>query len=125
MSKKIESTARGSNTPAAAGCADRPGTEQGRAISVQDIADRATLNRATFYLHYGDKTDLLMDTFETLVAGAQPLPPEEAAFSRAGAGFHRRVFQHRRSRRFLPRHAGRGERSRIQRQGALTSKKWA
>jgi AcrR family transcriptional regulator len=28
-------------------------------ISVQEIADQATLNRATFYLHYPDKTALL------------------------------------------------------------------
>jgi AcrR family transcriptional regulator len=25
-------------------------------ISIQEIADEATLNRATFYLHYPDKT---------------------------------------------------------------------
>lgn len=29
------------------------------ALTVQDIADRAGLNRATFYLHYHDKQDLL------------------------------------------------------------------
>lgn len=46
------------------------------AIRVQDIADRATLNRATFYLHYRDKQALLMDAFEELIAHATPLPPE-------------------------------------------------
>jgi AcrR family transcriptional regulator len=42
------------------------------AITVQDIADRATLNRATFYLHYQDKQDLLVkslrDAIDELVA---------------------------------------------------------
>jgi AcrR family transcriptional regulator len=33
-----------------------------RDITVQDIADRATVNRATFYAHYTDKYDLL-DSF--------------------------------------------------------------
>ena len=28
-------------------------------ISIQEIADEATLNRATFYLHYADKNALL------------------------------------------------------------------
>ncbi len=40
------------------------------AVSVQDIADRAGLRRATFYLHYKDKEELLLrtlhDTFEEL-----------------------------------------------------------
>src|ERR1700691_2916180 len=30
-------------------------------ISVQEISDEATLNRATFYLHYPDKNALLQD----------------------------------------------------------------
>jgi len=34
-------------------------------ISVQDIADDATLNRATFYLHYPDKNALLQAMTET------------------------------------------------------------
>lgn len=42
------------------------------ALTVQDIADRATLNRATFYLHYQDKHDLLLkslhDAIDELIA---------------------------------------------------------
>jgi len=42
------------------------------AITVQDITDRAGLNRATFYLHYQDKQDLLVkslrDAIDELVA---------------------------------------------------------
>ena len=34
-------------------------------ITVQDITDRADLNRATFYLHYTSKEDLLGDFLET------------------------------------------------------------
>ena len=33
-----------------------------QALTVQDIADRATVNRATFYAHFEDKYDLL-DSF--------------------------------------------------------------
>ncbi|MBZ0274760.1 MAG: TetR/AcrR family transcriptional regulator [Anaerolineae bacterium] len=33
------------------------------AITIQDITERATLNRATFYLHYRDKDDLLLNGF--------------------------------------------------------------
>jgi AcrR family transcriptional regulator len=38
------------------------------AISVQEITRRATLNRATFYLHYRDKGDLLMQSIEEILA---------------------------------------------------------
>lgn len=34
-------------------------------LSVQEIADEATLNRATFYLHYADKNALLQAMTET------------------------------------------------------------
>jgi AcrR family transcriptional regulator len=37
------------------------------AITVQDIADRATLNRATFYLHYQDKHDLLIKSLRDAI----------------------------------------------------------
>ena len=39
------------------------------AITVQDIADRATLNRATFYLHYQDKHDLLVKSLHDAIDG--------------------------------------------------------
>jgi AcrR family transcriptional regulator len=35
-------------------------------ITIKDITDRATLNRATFYLHYRDKEDLLERGFEEI-----------------------------------------------------------
>jgi AcrR family transcriptional regulator len=47
------------------------------AITIQDITDRATLNRATFYLHYRDKDDLLYQGIhETLdnLHSRQPVP---------------------------------------------------
>lgn len=34
------------------------------AVTVQDITERANLNRATFYLHYRDKDDLLLQSGE-------------------------------------------------------------
>ena len=46
-------------------------------ITVQDITDRATLNRATLYLHYQDKYDLLEDVFHEMIAGLVPLPPPQ------------------------------------------------
>lgn len=33
-------------------------------ITIQDITDRADLNRATFYLHFGSKEELLADSLE-------------------------------------------------------------
>src|SRR5687767_9828388 len=45
-------------------------------VTIQDITERATLNRATFYLHYRDKYELLTDLFETLIGDITPLPPD-------------------------------------------------
>ncbi|MFF2176526.1 TetR/AcrR family transcriptional regulator [Lysinibacillus sp. NPDC058147] len=36
-------------------------------ITVQDITERATINRATFYLHYRDKLDLLYQSSEEIL----------------------------------------------------------
>lgn len=54
------------------------------AITVQDITDRADLNRGTRYLHYRDKQDLLLsssaDVFDELVAQLAPIAPEQLTF---------------------------------------------
>ena len=39
-------------------------------ISVSDIAQRAGVNRTTFYLHYGDKETLLADALDLVAARA-------------------------------------------------------
>src|SRR5271157_1819235 len=36
-------------------------------ITIQDIADRADVNRVTFYLHYRDKQDLLAQNAEMIM----------------------------------------------------------
>ncbi|MBN1678745.1 MAG: TetR/AcrR family transcriptional regulator [Anaerolineae bacterium] len=36
-------------------------------VTIQDITDHANLGRATFYLHYRDKDDLLLNTLQTIV----------------------------------------------------------
>ena len=42
-------------------------TEKGfEAITVGDIAERAMINRATFYRHYQDKYDLVAKIFEDI-----------------------------------------------------------
>jgi AcrR family transcriptional regulator len=43
-------------------------------ITVQHITDRATLNRATFYLHYRDKQDLLTHIIRGVVDELEALP---------------------------------------------------
>ncbi len=52
------------------------------ALTVQDITDRAELNRATFYLHYRDKQDLLekslRDAIDELTADLGAPPDEQS-----------------------------------------------
>lgn len=43
-------------------------------ITVQQIADRATINRATFYLHYADKHDLLTQAMQDILDELTLLP---------------------------------------------------
>jgi len=53
-------------------------------LTIQEITDRADLNRATFYLHYGSKDELLADgleaSFDELVAQFDELSPENPAW---------------------------------------------
>ncbi|MBX3085174.1 MAG: TetR/AcrR family transcriptional regulator [Anaerolineae bacterium] len=50
------------------------------AITVQEITDRADLNRGTLYLHYRDKHDLLLassnDAYNELLAQFTPISPD-------------------------------------------------
>jgi AcrR family transcriptional regulator len=41
-------------------------------ITVADIADRAGVNRSTFYQHYDDKDSLLADAIDDVLSTAQP-----------------------------------------------------
>lgn len=69
------------------------------ALHVNDIADRAMINRATFYRHYADKHELLArcmdDVYDDLVARTHPPPrtPEEIDLD-AGRENMRLMFEH-------------------------------
>ncbi|MFN8374976.1 MAG: TetR/AcrR family transcriptional regulator [Anaerolineae bacterium] len=51
-------------------------------LSIQDITDRADLRRATFYLHYKDKQELLLtvlsESFDALVQQMEPVHHNDA-----------------------------------------------
>jgi len=55
-------------------------------IRVLDIAERANLNRATFYLHYRDKSDLLLqsseDVFNDLATRFEPITKDNLALDK-------------------------------------------
>ena len=57
------------------------------ALSVEEITDRANLGRATFYLHYKDKEDLLLDEFREMASNrVQVLSEIPALFWRSTQG---------------------------------------
>ncbi len=61
------------------------GEQSYESITIQAVTDRADLNRATFYLHYGSKDELLADgleaSFDELVAEFDELSPEKPAWN--------------------------------------------
>jgi len=44
------------------------------AITIQDVADRANVARATFYVHYSSKDDLFMSCHEAIISAFQSRP---------------------------------------------------
>ncbi len=48
------------------------------AVTIEDITDRADLGRTTFYLHYKDKEDLLIESIETIANDLIALLPPPA-----------------------------------------------
>ena len=68
------------------------------AITVQDIADRADLRRATFYLHYKTKEELLLATleatFDELVGQIEALTPDDPLAHKANLDAYLVTFRH-------------------------------
>jgi AcrR family transcriptional regulator len=63
-------------------------------ITVQDITDRATLNRATFYLHYRDKQDLLTQIIESVLGELADLLTRSQTISENIHQTFVRIFEH-------------------------------
>jgi len=65
------------------------------AIRIQDIADEADTARVTFYRHYKDKDELLLDALEQvylqLIAQFEVIPPEERMKNPPVALFYRYI----------------------------------
>ncbi len=60
-------------------------TEKGyEAITIQEIADRADVNRATFYLHFRDKEELLLSSLRELYDALGATVPSAASAEQMG-----------------------------------------
>jgi AcrR family transcriptional regulator len=66
------------------------------AVTIEEIAERADVARATFYAHYRDKEELLVDIVRTLTADRESLPPAlEQATAQGFTGLPvRYIFEH-------------------------------
>jgi AcrR family transcriptional regulator len=68
------------------------------AVTIQDITDRADLRRATFYLHYRDKEELLLsalaETFDALTEQIEPLMKDDAVGGKTQLETFLVVFRH-------------------------------
>lgn len=66
------------------------------AITIQEITDRADLNRATFYLHFASKEELLTaalrDQFDELVTAMDAIAPSDPPWS--NLAYDRLLFEH-------------------------------
>jgi AcrR family transcriptional regulator len=67
-------------------------------LTIQDITDRADLRRATFYMHYGTKEELLLtilqETFDGLVRQLEPMMKGDALGGKTQVDVFRVTFQH-------------------------------
>src|SRR5437868_4937351 len=68
------------------------------AVTIQDITERADLRRATFYLHYKDKDELLMtvlqETFDELVEQIGPFMHGDILAGKTQVEPFRMTFRH-------------------------------
>jgi AcrR family transcriptional regulator len=68
------------------------------AVTIQDITERADLRRATFYLHYKDKDELLMtmlqETFDELIQQIEPIMKGDVLAGKTQIEPFRVTFQH-------------------------------
>jgi AcrR family transcriptional regulator len=70
-------------------------------IAIQDVCERANVGRSTFYTHFADKEDLLLDGFEGLRVALQQARPSDGSAGRMAftlpllehADEHRRLFR--------------------------------
>lgn len=81
------------------------------AVTIEEIADRADVARATFYAHYRDKEELLVDVVRDLTADRERLlPAVEQAQSEGFTGLPvRYVFEHAEQQRAVYQVILRGE----------------